>query len=101
MPFAQDGMVSIAAAAPILAEVIAIVEADANDLAGIGNNRRKRYLIQGIIRAARGNDDLHLVQVKSPQESRGPWDLVKLVATVPPDQAYRSLDRSKCSLVGK
>lgn len=45
--------------------------------------------------------DLYLVQVKTPEESRGPWDLVKLVATIPPDQAFRPLDRSKCSLVGK
>ncbi|WP_316205564.1 ABC transporter substrate-binding protein [Bradyrhizobium sp. SZCCHNS3004] len=45
--------------------------------------------------------DLYLVQVKTPAESKGPWDFVKLVATIPPDQAFRSLDRSKCSLVGK
>lgn len=45
--------------------------------------------------------DLYLVQVKTPEESQGPWDFVKLVATIPPDQAFRPLDRSKCSLVGK
>jgi ABC-type branched-subunit amino acid transport system substrate-binding protein len=45
--------------------------------------------------------DLYLMQVKTPQESKGPWDFVKLVATVQPDQAFRPLDRSKCSLVGK
>jgi len=43
--------------------------------------------------------DLYLVQIKSPQESRGNWDYVKLVATIPPDQAFRPLDRSKCKLV--
>jgi len=43
--------------------------------------------------------DLYLVQVKTPDESKGPWDLVKLVATIPPAQAFRPLDRSKCSLV--
>lgn len=43
--------------------------------------------------------DLYLVQVKSPEESKGPWDLVKLVATIPPDQAFRPLDRSRCPLV--
>jgi ABC-type branched-subunit amino acid transport system substrate-binding protein len=45
--------------------------------------------------------DLYLVQVKSPEESKGPWDFVKLVATIPPDEAFRPLDRSKCGLVGK
>ena len=45
--------------------------------------------------------DLYLVQVKSPAESKEPWDFVKLVATIPPDEAFRPLDRSKCGLVGK
>jgi ABC-type branched-subunit amino acid transport system substrate-binding protein len=45
--------------------------------------------------------DLYLVQVKTPQESSGPWDLVKLVAPVPPDQAFRPLDKSRCGLVKK
>ena len=45
--------------------------------------------------------DLYLVQVKTPAESKGPWDFVKLVATISPDQAFRPLDRSKCGLVGK
>ena len=45
--------------------------------------------------------DLYLVQIKSPSESKGSWDFVKLVATIPPDQAFRPLDRSKCRLVDK
>jgi branched-chain amino acid transport system substrate-binding protein len=42
---------------------------------------------------------VHVVQVKSLEESKGTWDYVKLVATIPPDQAFRPLNRSKCSLV--
>lgn len=42
---------------------------------------------------------MHLFQVKTPAESTGPWDLYKLVATVPGDQAFRPLSESKCSLV--
>ncbi|MDR3466229.1 MAG: ABC transporter substrate-binding protein [Xanthobacteraceae bacterium] len=45
--------------------------------------------------------DLYLVEVKTPEESKGPWDLVKLVTAIPPDQAFRPLDRSRCGLVGK
>ena len=45
--------------------------------------------------------DLYLVEIKTPAESKGPWDFVKLVTTISPDQAFRPLDRSKCSLVGK
>jgi branched-chain amino acid transport system substrate-binding protein len=40
--------------------------------------------------------DLYLVQVKMVAESKGPWDLVKLVAAVQPDQAFRPLDKSRC-----
>lgn len=45
--------------------------------------------------------DLYLVQVKAPAESKGPWDFVKLVATIPPDQTFRPFDHSRCSLIGK
>ncbi len=45
--------------------------------------------------------DLYLVQIKTPDESKGPWDFVKLVATIPPDQAFRPLERSRCGLVRK
>ena len=58
------------------------------------------YTPKGTIRAdQRMAHDLYLVQVKTPAESKGPWDLVKLVATVPPDQAFRPLADSPCPLV--
>jgi branched-chain amino acid transport system substrate-binding protein len=60
------------------------------------------YTTNGRIREdQRMMHDLYLVQVKSPSESKGSWDFVKLVATIPHDQAFRPLDRSKCGLVGK
>lgn len=45
--------------------------------------------------------DMYLVQVKTPAESKGEWDLYKLLATVPGDQAYRPLDQGGCPLVVK
>ncbi|HVO03714.1 MAG TPA: ABC transporter substrate-binding protein, partial [Candidatus Cybelea sp.] len=58
------------------------------------------YTAKGAIRAdQRMAHDLYLVQVKTPAESTGPWDLVKLVATVSPDQAFRPLADSPCPLV--
>ncbi len=60
------------------------------------------YTPQGTIRAdQRMVHDLYLVQVKTPAESKGPWDLVKLVTTIKPDEAFRSLEESKCPLVGR
>lgn len=39
-----------------------------------------------------------LLQVKSPAESTGPWDDMKIVATIPADHAFRALDKGGCAL---
>ena len=41
----------------------------------------------------------YLFQVKTPEESSGEWDLYKLLATVPSDQAFRPLAEGKCGFV--
>jgi branched-chain amino acid transport system substrate-binding protein len=41
----------------------------------------------------------YLWQVKTPAESKGPWDYYKPLATTPADQAFRPLDQGGCSLV--
>jgi branched-chain amino acid transport system substrate-binding protein len=43
--------------------------------------------------------DMYLVQVKSPAESKNEWDVYKVLATVPGDDAYRPLTAGGCSLV--
>jgi branched-chain amino acid transport system substrate-binding protein len=43
----------------------------------------------------------YLFEVKPPSDSKGPWDLYKLVGTVPGDQAFTPLDRSTCPLLKK
>ncbi|MCQ4348238.1 ABC transporter substrate-binding protein [Pseudomonas stutzeri] len=43
--------------------------------------------------------DMYLVQVKSPAESKGEWDLYKIVSTIPGEQAFRPLSESQCKLV--
>jgi branched-chain amino acid transport system substrate-binding protein len=45
--------------------------------------------------------DMYLVQVKSPAESKDAWDLVKIVRTIPGDEAFRPLLESECPLVPK
>jgi branched-chain amino acid transport system substrate-binding protein len=45
--------------------------------------------------------DMYLFQVKTPAESKGPWDLYKRVATIPGDQAFQPLSESRCPLVKK
>jgi hypothetical protein len=43
--------------------------------------------------------DMYLVQVKSPAESKNEWDVYKVLATVPGDDAYRPLTAGGCALV--
>jgi branched-chain amino acid transport system substrate-binding protein len=43
--------------------------------------------------------DMLLVQVKTPEESKYPWDYYKVLATLPADQAFRPLSESECPLV--
>ena len=45
--------------------------------------------------------DMYLMQVKTPEESKGEWDLVKIIATVPGKEAFRPLDEGGCPLAGK
>ena len=47
----------------------------------------------------RGIHPAYLFEVKTPAESKGEWDLYKLIGTTPGDQAFRPLAESKCSLV--
>ncbi len=43
--------------------------------------------------------DQYLMQVKTPAESKGPWDLYKVLAKVPGSEAFRPADKSACSLL--
>jgi branched-chain amino acid transport system substrate-binding protein len=45
--------------------------------------------------------DMYLMQAKAPEESKGEWDLAKIVATIPGDQAFRPLAEGGCPLVKK
>lgn len=45
--------------------------------------------------------DMYLMQVKTPAESKKPWDYYKVVATIPGDKAYTSVAESTCPLLKK
>ncbi|MFU1904534.1 ABC transporter substrate-binding protein [Bordetella avium] len=45
--------------------------------------------------------DMYLMQVKTPAESKGPWDYYKVVATLPGDEVYTKLSESTCKLLKK
>jgi len=45
--------------------------------------------------------DMYLFEVKTPAESKYPWDYYKVVATLPGDEVYTKLSESTCKLVKK
>jgi branched-chain amino acid transport system substrate-binding protein len=55
---------------------------------------------KGAIRAdGRKIHPLYLLQVKSPEESKGAWDVFKVSGTIPADKAFRPLNEGGCPLV--
>ncbi|HLW93233.1 MAG TPA: ABC transporter substrate-binding protein [Roseiarcus sp.] len=57
---------------------------------------------KGAIRAdGRKIHPAYLFEVKTPADSKYPWDYYKLVATIPGDEAFRPLSESECPLVKK
>jgi len=45
--------------------------------------------------------DMYLLQAKKPSESKGEWDLMNVVATIPAEDAFRPLAESECPLIKK
>lgn len=42
---------------------------------------------------------IHLFEVKAPSESKGPWDILKLKATIPTEQAFRPIKDGGCPMI--
>ena len=42
---------------------------------------------------------MYLLQVKSPEESKGDWDYYKVISTIPAEQAFRPMSEGNCPLV--
>ena len=42
---------------------------------------------------------MYLLQVKSPEESKGDWDFYKVISTIPAEQAFRPMNEGNCPLV--
>jgi len=49
----------------------------------------------------RAMHDMYLLEVKSPAESKGEWDVFKITSIIPADKAFRPLDQGNCPLVAR
>jgi branched-chain amino acid transport system substrate-binding protein len=45
--------------------------------------------------------DMYLVQVKTPAESKGPWDYYKILKTIPAAQAFPTVEAQACPLAAR
>lgn len=85
----------------------AVKEAGADDTTKVAEQMRKTKINDpmtenGWIREdGRVMRDFYVVQVKTPAESKYPWDYYKIIGTVPAEEAALPLSRSECKLVKK
>ena len=57
------------------------------------------YVKNGHLRAdGRLVHDMYLAQVKTPAESKEPWDYYKITATIPGEQAFTTKAETRCAL---
>ncbi|QRG06427.1 ABC transporter substrate-binding protein [Xanthobacter dioxanivorans] len=57
---------------------------------------------KGEVRAdGRHIHNMYLFQVKTPDQSKGPWDYYNLVETIPAKEAFRPMAEGKCPMVAK
>ena len=60
------------------------------------------FAVNGKIRIdGRMVHDMYLMEVKKPSDSKGEWDLLKIVKTVSGDEAFMPLSESTCPAVKK
>ena len=56
----------------------------------------------GKIRAnGRALHPVYLLEAKTPSESKQSWDVAKVIATTPMDEAFRPLADSGCAMAGR
>ena len=68
-------------------------------MATLKNTPLKDFYGEGTIRPdGRYAHDMYLMQVKSPSESKAPWDYYKVVTKLPADQVWTTKAETKCAL---
>ncbi len=81
--------------------------ANSDDAQTIMKKMREMPIQDPIVRNGRIREDgrmvhdMYLVQVKRPDESRGPWDYYHVLDVVPGNQAFLPLENSTCPLLKK
>jgi len=88
----------------VLSYLRAVEKAGSDDVEAVMNALRSMKIHDAFARNARLRadgkliHDTYVVQVKTPEESKGPWDYYRIVKTIPGDQAFVPLAESQCKL---
>lgn len=91
----------------VLSYLKAVKEAGATDTTAVAAKMRSMRINDAMARDGWIREDgkvmrdVYVMQVKTPAESRAPWDLYKPLYTIPAEQAAMPLSESKCPLVRK
>jgi branched-chain amino acid transport system substrate-binding protein len=89
----------------VLAYLAAVQALDSDDGAQVITQMKKAPIDDKLFgrvtvrQDGRAVHDMFLYQVKSPQESKAPWDYYKLLNTVPAEQAFRPINQGGCPMI--
>jgi branched-chain amino acid transport system substrate-binding protein len=101
----KPGMVQAGVYSSVLHYLKAVKAAGTDDGKAVAAKMREMPVDDFFAKGARIREDgrlihdMYLVEVKRPNESKGPWDYYKVLRTIPGEQAAMPLSQSKCPLV--
>jgi branched-chain amino acid transport system substrate-binding protein len=104
---AMPNMVQAGSYSAVLHYLKAVQAAGTTDGAAVAKKMREipvndAFFKNGIVRSdGIMQHDMFLAVVKSPGESKQPWDYLSIVQKIPGNKAFLPLDRSDCPLVAK
>jgi branched-chain amino acid transport system substrate-binding protein len=102
----MPGMVQAGTYSAVLHYLKAIEAAGTTDGKAVADKIRQLpvddFFAKGRVREdGRMMHDMYLVEVKTPSESKAPWDYYKVLRRIPAEEAAQPLSESKCLLVKK
>lgn len=103
----KPGMIQAGVYSSVLHYLKAVKAAGTDDAKAVADKMRElpvndAFATNGKVRPdGRMEKDMYLIQVKTPAESKGPWDYYKVLRTIPGAQVTRPLSESACALVKK
>ncbi|MGJ7491555.1 ABC transporter substrate-binding protein [Variovorax sp. ZT4R33] len=103
----KPGMIQAGVYSSVLHYLKAVKAAGTDDGKAVAQKMRElpvndAFATNGKVRAdGRMEHDMYLIQVKTPAESKYPWDYYKVLRTIPGEQATRPLAESSCPLLKK